>query len=204
MSKPKIETLFLDIGGVLLTNGWGHELRQKTAEKFGFDYQEFTARHAMIFELFETGRMDFDAYLKWTIFQVKRPFSLEEVKTFIFEAVTPFSEMIAFIKEIKESHGLKVGVVSNEGRELALDRIERFVMRSFIDFFIISSFVKTRKPDPAIYHLAIDIAQTKPEHICYIDDRKLLTEVGKECGLGVIHHTSFSTTKEELLSKLWI
>jgi putative hydrolase of the HAD superfamily len=39
MSKPKIETLFLDIGGVLMTNGWGHELRQRTAEKFGFDYQ---------------------------------------------------------------------------------------------------------------------------------------------------------------------
>lgn len=38
-SSP-IKTLFLDIGGVLLTNGWDHNIRTRAAEKFGLDYNE--------------------------------------------------------------------------------------------------------------------------------------------------------------------
>ncbi len=146
--------------------------------------------------------MSFDAYLKWTIFSEARSFSLEEVKKFIFDSVSPFPDMISFVKEIKKSHGLKVGIVSNEGREVALDRIERFEMGSFVDFFIVSSFVGIRKPDQEIYKLAIDVSQSKPERICYIDDRKLLVEAGRSCGLQGIHHTSLESTRGELLPRL--
>jgi putative hydrolase of the HAD superfamily len=33
-----LKILFFDIGGVLLTNGWGHESRKAAAKKFGIDY----------------------------------------------------------------------------------------------------------------------------------------------------------------------
>ena len=33
----KIKVVFMDIGGLLLTNGWGHESRQKAARFFDFD-----------------------------------------------------------------------------------------------------------------------------------------------------------------------
>jgi putative hydrolase of the HAD superfamily len=37
-SSP-ITTLFLDIGGILLTNGWDHNIRTHAADKFGLDYE---------------------------------------------------------------------------------------------------------------------------------------------------------------------
>lgn len=204
MRDFQIKCLFLDIGGVLLTNGWGHALREKTAKTFGFELEEFTQRHEMIFELFETGKLSFDGYLSWTIFYKPRGFSLKEVRDFIFNSAEPFPEMIEYVKELKSDYGLKLGVVSNEGKELAVDRIQRFNMTSYIDFFIVSSFVHFRKPDPAVYTLAIDVAQMAPAEICYIDDRALLIESARDLGLHCIHHTSVESTKKRVDSLLHV
>jgi hypothetical protein len=43
-------TLFLDIGEVLLTNGWGDESRYLAADKFNFDFYDFDPRNAIAFE----------------------------------------------------------------------------------------------------------------------------------------------------------
>ncbi|MCC5832417.1 MAG: HAD family phosphatase [Chlamydiales bacterium] len=193
-----VKALLLDIGGVLMTNGWDRVLRKKTAETFKVDYNEMTARHHLIFDTYETGKLTFDEYLKRIIFFEERSFTLKEVKEFIFNAVQPYEDVIQYIREVKEKHNLKVGVVSNEGRELAIDRIRRFDLPSFIDFFIVSSFVHFRKPDADIYRLAIDVVQVPPSNIVYIDDRALLVEVAKGLGLQGIHHTDLEGTKAAL------
>lgn len=193
-----VEALFLDIGGVLLTNGWDHALRFKTAETFNIDKEEMDSRHRLIFDTYETGKLTFDEYLKRVIFFEKRPFTVQDVKQFIFNAARPHDEMINFIKEIKKRHHLKVGVVSNEGRELAIDRISKFNLASFVDFFIVSSFVHFRKPDADIYKLAIDVVQVPPSRIAYIDDRQLLVEIAKGFGIQGIHHEGVESTEAAL------
>jgi len=194
----EVKALLLDIGGVLMTNGWGHQLRMQTAKVFKVDYSEMNSRHHLVFDTYETGKLTFDEYLKRIIFYEERPYSIQDVKQYIFDEVKPFPEMIQMIKDLKEKHHLKVGVVSNEGRELAVDRIKRFELSSFIDFFIVSSFVHFRKPDLDIYRLALDVAQVPPSEIVYIDDRKLLVEVAKTVGIQGIHHQSFESTRDIL------
>ena len=39
-SASTITTLFLDIGGVLLTNGWDNNIRKNAADKFGLNFEE--------------------------------------------------------------------------------------------------------------------------------------------------------------------
>ena len=51
----KIKVVFMDIGGVLLTNGWGHESRQKAAKEFGCEYEEMNILHNFIYNVFEIG-----------------------------------------------------------------------------------------------------------------------------------------------------
>lgn len=193
-----IQALLLDVGGVLMTNGWDGNLRRKTAELFKIDLEEMDRRHHLVFDTYETGKITLDEYLTRIIFFENRPYTLNDVKQFIFDAVRPYEDMINFVKEIKAQHHLKVGVVSNEGRELAVDRIHRFDLPSFVDFFIISSFVHFRKPDADIYRLAIDVVQVPPSRIAYIDDRALLIEVGKELGLQGIHHKNVDSTAAAL------
>lgn len=198
MKVPSISTLFLDIGGVLLTNGWDTALRKKTTEHFGVDYSEFDHRHQITFYTFEEGKMTLEAYLRQVIFFTPRAYTPADVKKYILEQARPFQETIEFIKRLKAVYGLKVAVVSNEGREIAEDRISRFKLKEFVDFFIVSAFVHFRKPDLDIYHLALDVAQVHPERVAYIEDRPLLCEVAHSLGIHSILHRDLAETRQVL------
>ena len=81
-SEPKI--LFFDIGGVLLTNGWGHDSRKLAAEKFGLNYDELNTLHNYIFNVFEIGNITLDEYLDTVVFKQPRGFTREDFKEIFF------------------------------------------------------------------------------------------------------------------------
>lgn len=193
-----ITTLFLDVGGVLLTNGWDTALRKKAAETFKLDLKEMETRHHLTFDTYEVGKLSLEEYLKRVVFYQSRSFSEQQFKDFMFGETRPFSEMITLVKEFKGLYNLKVAVVSNEGRELTEYRIQTFGLKDFVDYFVASSFVHLRKPDVDIYKLALDMAQVKPEEVAYVDDRAMFVEVANSLGINGIHHTSIETTRSAL------
>lgn len=70
-----VAALFLDIGGVLLTDGWGHESRAQTAMAFDLDTKEMENRHHQAFDTYEAGKLSLADYLNHVVFYQKRPFS---------------------------------------------------------------------------------------------------------------------------------
>lgn len=198
MKQRKISALFLDIGGVLLTNGWDRNMRKKAAEHFHLEYDELDERHHMTFDTYEEGKLSIDEYLNLVIFHKKRSFTSSNFKKFLFSQTEPLPEMIKMFKSISQKKSLKVGAISNEGRELTVYRISSFGLKEFIQFFICSSFVHFRKPDKDIYRLALDVGQVTPEQSLYIDDRKLHAEVARSLGMNTIHHTDIDKTKRIL------
>ena len=193
-----ISCLFLDIGGVLLSNGWGHDFRQKAAEKFHLDEQELEERHGIMFVTYEEGRITLDEYLDRVIFYKKRDFTFNEFRDFMFSLTTPNVEMIAFIKKIKAQYGLKIVAVSNEARELNAYRINTFKLNRFIDFFISSCYVHIRKPDARIFKLALDMAQVPENEVVYIDDVQMFVDVATDFGIKSICHKDYSSTAKAL------
>lgn len=199
-SKPK--ALFLDVGGVLGTNGWGHQSRKKVLDSFGIFAEEgLDERHLAYFELFETGRFTLDEYLQNWIFFRQRLFTSEEFKKKMFAESLPYEEMIALFKKLKQKHQLKIVVISNEGRDLALFRNKKFELDSFVDAFIYSSFLHCRKPNPDIYKYALDISQISPEEAFYIDDRELLIDAASHLGIQGIRHVSYENTVSALAKR---
>jgi putative hydrolase of the HAD superfamily len=197
-SASPITTLFLDIGGVLLTNGWDHHERTLAAEKFNLDYDEMNERHHLTFDTYEEGKLSLDEYLDRVVFYQARVFSKEEFKAFMFAQSQPFPEMIELMGRLKNQYCLQVAAVSNEGRELTVYRVQQFRLDTFIDFFISSCFVHYRKPDADLYHIALDIAQVKPEQVVYIDDRAMFVEVAQGLGIKGILHTGYPATRKAL------
>jgi putative hydrolase of the HAD superfamily len=193
-----IEQHVLDIGGVLLTNGWDRNSRRKAAELFGLDYEEMNERHHLTYDTYESGKISLKEYLDRIVFYEKRNFSHEDFRSFMFEQSKSFPEMIGLVKSLKEKYQLKVGVISNEGREVNEYRISTFKLRDFIDFFISSSFVHFRKPDGDIYRIALDVAQVQPDQAVYVDDRLMFVQVAAGFGLRAIHHHNHDTTVSEL------
>lgn len=196
MESSRITTLFLDIGGVLLTNGWDTALRKKTAAKFGVDYEELDHRHRVTYDTYEQGKMPLETYLQQIIFFEPRDYTAKDVTNFILEQAKPYQDTMDLVRRLKAVYGLRIAVVSNEGREIAEDRIARFRLKEFVDFFIVSAFVHFRKPDLDIYRLALDVAQVRPEEVAYIEDRPLLCEVASTLGIqSVLNRTSSETRK---------
>jgi putative hydrolase of the HAD superfamily len=193
-----ITTLILDIGGVLLTNGWGHVSREAAAEIFKINYTDMQNRHQLVVDTYEEGKITLDEYLNMVVFYKKRPFTKTEFREFILAQSTPNIEMIEFIKQLKKKHHLKIGVLNNEGRELNEFRIKKFQLNHFVDFFVSSCFVHLKKPDVDIFHLILDIAQVPAEQIIYIEDTLLFTDVGKKLGMRIIQHENYFSTSIEL------
>ncbi|MGB3798722.1 MAG: HAD family phosphatase [Lewinella sp.] len=198
MEKATITTLFLDIGGVLLSNGWGHEFRYLAAERFGLDVGEMEERHKVFYVVYEEGRMTLAEYLNHVVFYEARDFTPDDFRMFMCSLTTPNDDMIDLIKGLKQKYGLKIVVVSNEARELNAYRIKTFSLHEFVDFFVSSCFVGVRKPDAAIYRLALDGAQVPTGEIVYIDDLLLFIEVAGELGVRGIRHTDYATTAAAL------
>lgn len=198
MATSPITTLFLDIGGVLLTNGWDTDLRKQTAEHFGLNYEEIYHRHHVTYDTYEEGKMTLEEYLGQIIFYEPRNFTPEDVTRYILEQAKPYQDMIDLVTRLRAVYKLRVAVVSNEGREIAVDRIERFRLKDFVDFFVVSAFVHFRKPDLDIYRLALDVAQVRPEEVAYIEDRPLLCEVASRLGINAVLNRNAAETREKL------
>ncbi len=80
MTTLPITTLFLDIGGVLLTNGWDHAARRTAADQFHLDYAEIEERHHLTFDTYEEGKLSLDAYLAQIVFYEPRDFTVDQFK----------------------------------------------------------------------------------------------------------------------------
>ncbi len=194
----KIRALFLDIGGVLLTNGWDRAARHRAVEKFGLEEDEVNERHHLTFDTYESGKLSLDEYLTRVVFYEKRNFSKDDFRSFMFSQSQELPEMLNFIKELKKKNGLKITAVSNEGRELTDYRISRFKLYEIFDAFIASSYVHFRKPDVDIYKIAFDITQVQPGEVAYLDDRHMFVEVANSLGIHGIHHTDYESSKNKL------
>ena len=188
-TSARVTALFLDVGGVMLTNGWDRKSREAAAKKFELDLDELNDRHRMTFDTYESGKLSLDDYLKRSVFYKDRSFTIEQFRNFMFEQSVAYPEMIDLIKGLKARYGLKIAVVNNEGRELNEHRIQQFQLNSFVDFFISSCFVHFRKPDADIWKVALDIAQVPREEVVYIDDRAMFVQVAEGLGLrGIVHN----------------
>ncbi len=197
-NERRIETLFVDVGGVLLSNGWDHLARRRAAVRYKLDWAEMENRHRLVFEIYERGRLTLDEYLDLVVFDRPRRFSRAGFRRFMFAQSHRLPGMIGFIRRIKRRHRLKVVVVSNEARELNAHRIGAFGLKEFVDAFISSCFVRARKPDQEIFKLALDVAQQDVRRILFIDDTPMFVHAAEKLGIRGVHHTDYASTRKKL------
>ena len=181
-----ITTIFFDIGGVLLTDGWGHDSRRAAAEQFGLDWEEYSDRHEKVGHAIETNRISLEQYLDRAIFYRPREFSREEFRAFIFAQSQPKPESIAIVAQLADSKNHFLATINNEVLELNLYRLEHFGLRRYFPVFFSSCFLGLRKPDEAIYRLALQVTQQAPANCIFIDDREVNLECPRELGLNTI------------------
>ena len=193
-----ITTIFFDIGGVLLSDGWGHVSRRAAAEKFHLDWEEYGDRHERVAHAIETNRISLDAYLKRTIFYQPRSFSIEEFREFIFAQSQPHADTIEIGRQLAASRNFLMATINNEIFELNVYRLKTFGLRNIFSAFFSSCFLGIRKPDEAIYRLALQVTQREAAECLFIDDREVNLECPREMECETILYENAAQLKDEL------
>jgi putative hydrolase of the HAD superfamily len=193
-----ITTLFFDLGGVCLSNGWDHEQRQALASKLGFDYEAFDSRHRQVVDALERGQLTLDDYLEWTLFYEPRPFTIEHMIDEMQRLSTPFAETLQLVRALRGSGRYLLATLNNESRELNEYRIERFGLRDLFSAFFTSCYLGLIKPQPDTYRRALQITQRRPDECLFVDDRPMNVEVARILGMHPVQFTSATQLEADL------
>jgi len=196
----KIICMFLDIGGVLLTDGWSRGASKMAAEMFNLDLEELKKRHTEALNTYEIGKFTLEEFLDRTVFYEKRSFTPAQFRKFMFARSKPYPKMIDLVRRLKARYRLKIVVVSNEGRELNEYRIHKFKLDEFVDFFISSCFVRLRKPDAEIFRVALDTVRVPANQVVYIENTSMFVQIAESLGIRSILHTDYKSTCAKLAS----
>jgi putative hydrolase of the HAD superfamily len=193
-----ITTILFDIGGVLLTDGWGHDSRRAAAAQFKLDWDDLAERHEKVAHLIETNRLTLERYLDRVIFHRPRSFSRDEFRAFVFAQSQPKPESIEIARQLAELKRYFLATLNNEVLELNLYRIQHFDLGKCFSAFFSSCFLGLRKPDEAIYRAVLNILQRAPEQCVFVDDREVNLECPRELGLRTIHFQDAGQLRREL------
>lgn len=195
---PEITSLFWDVGGVILTNGWDHNSRMEATQTFGLDWEGFRERHDLSFPAFDAGQITLNQYLDRTLFYRPRSFTREEFTAFMFAQSKEYPETRAVLNDVAHTEKYYVASINNEPRELNDYRIEAFGLRREFQAFFSSCYLNHRKPEEAIYRIALEVSQRPPEHSVFIDDRSLNLENPRRLGMHVIQHQNAPQLRHDL------
>jgi putative hydrolase of the HAD superfamily len=194
----EITTLFWDIGGVILTNGWDTAARRRAAELFHLDWEEFQDRHELSFPAFDSGNISLDEYLNRTLFYRPRPFTREEFIAFMFAQSKEYPESRGVLDKAARMGKYFIGSINNEPLELNEYRIAAFHLRRDFLVFFSSCYLHTRKPEEMIFRIALEVTQRPAEECVFIDDRQLNLENPRKLGMQTILYKDAEQLRAEL------
>lgn len=197
----KFSTVLWDTGGVLLTNGWDHNERRAVFSQFPIeDRNVFEERHEVENDRWEKGEIDFDEYLRRTLFFRPRPFTPAQFRKAVEDQSLRLDDSaLPILEELHARGGLRMGQLNNESRELNDVRVARFGLTRYWSFFFCSAYVHLRKPEPAFYQLALDVLQVPPAEVLFIDDREKNVEAAAALGIHGIRYTGSAALRATLV-----
>ncbi len=183
-----VQTIFFDVGGVLLTNGWDGSSRRAVVDACGLDWEEFEDRHQLVSTDFEIGKLPLDDYLDRTVFYRDRDFDRAFMWDLMKAQSRPHPAALGLLAELSAAGRWQLATLNNESRELNEHRIDAFGLADHFSAFFSSCYLGVRKPEPEIFATALDITRTRPGAALFVDDRPLNLECAIRTGIRAIHY----------------
>jgi len=193
-----ISTIFFDVGGVLLSDGWNHISRKKAAEQFSLDFDELEARHAPLADALDTGQVSVNEYIDKAVFYQSRPFSKIDFYQFMKDQSQPNNDTLELAASLAAQNKYFMATINNESVELGVYRIEKFKLASTFTVFFTSGFMGLKKPDSPIFERVLKITQKKAPETVFIDDREANLVAPKHLKMNTIHFENVQQLTKDL------
>ena len=193
-----ISHIFFDIGGVLGSNGWDREQRERAVQRFGLNADDFQWRHEEVVGEWEEGRITLDEYLDIAVFYTDRPFQRREFVDFMYSQSVPNDSTIDIARALSADSRFTLMTLNNESEELNVHRIEAFGIAQIFEAFISSCWLGVRKPMRRFYNRALGIAHAEPATSLFIDDRQQNLTPATTLGMSAILYKSVPQLRSDL------
>jgi putative hydrolase of the HAD superfamily len=115
----------------------------------------------------------------------------------LLAGLRPNRQMIDAAARARQA-GVRVGVITNSWGTDPYDPYQNYQLAECYDALVVSGEVGIRKPDPAIYQLAIEKLGVPPSRCVLVDDVATNLTPAAELGMATIHHTDTARTIAEL------
>ncbi len=197
-----IRTVFWDIGGVILTNGWGHSQRARVLGRLGVNLEAYEEMHERANYYWERGLITAQEFFMQTVLRPNAQLGLSFNQLWpqvCAESKVLHPECLDMLAELKQMGRYRVATLNNESRELNDHRLNAFKLRSLFDYFICSGYVHEMKPESGIYRSAIDISGFPAEAALFIDDKRENCAAAAALGMETIHFESPAQLRAALL-----
>ena len=192
-----LRAAFFDLGGVIVRTEY-QAPRERLAERLNTTYEDLsrivfesdTSRKASI------GAITTDDHWAAIARRLGRPAS--EAKTLhaeFFAGDVIDRQLLDFIRSLRPAR--KTGIISNAWPDLRSYLVENKFDDAF-DALVVSAEVGIMKPDPRIYHIALDKLEVKPNEAVFVDDMPANVEAARTLGMQGILFQSQEQTLDKL------
>ncbi len=188
-----IRTIFWDVGGVILTNGWDRHQRTRVLGRLGVDLNAYEEMHARANYYWERGLTTAEDFFLQTVLRPNPRLNLT------FDILWPqvcaeskvlHPECLDFLAQLKQSGQWRLATLNNESRELNEYRLDNFKLRCLFDYFICSGYVHEMKPAMGIFETAVDISGFPARSALFIDDKQENCDAAAKIGMHTIRFES--------------
>jgi putative hydrolase of the HAD superfamily len=188
-----IRTVFWDVGGVILTNGWDRQQRARVLGRLGVDLVAYEEMHERANYYWERGLITAEDFFLQTVLRPNPRLNLT------FDILWPqvcaqsrvlHPECLDLVAALKQSGRWRLATLNNESRELNEYRLDNFKLRSLFDYFICSGYVHEMKPATGIFETAIDVSGFPARTALLIDDKEENCAAARAAGMKAIRFES--------------
>ncbi len=190
---PGVKTLFWDLGGVVLSNGWDHDQRSEVLGPLGVDLSAYEIAHERENFFWERGLISARDFFERTVIGPNPQLGLtyEQLWPLVCgQSSVLHEECFDLLDELAGKGLYRLATLNNESRELNAYRMDVFGLRHYFSYLICSGYVHEMKPAPGIYQAAIDISGLPAESALFIDDKQANCDAAVRLGMQAIRFES--------------
>lgn len=202
----KIKAVIFDMDGVLIdAKEWHYEALNKALGLFGYEISRYD--HLVTYDGLPTAKklemlsMEKGMPLRLHKFinELKQQYTVDRIVT---DCHPVFSHEFA-LSNLKEE-GYRLAVASNSIKNSVEMMMERSNLISYLDFFLSNQDVTKGKPDPEIYHVAIDRLGLQAEECLIIEDNQNGIRAAKAAGghvmqVDTVYDVNYANIKKFIL-----
>jgi HAD superfamily hydrolase (TIGR01509 family) len=191
--KPEITTIIFDFGNVLVVD------TEKAFEEM-FDLPRLPEAHRFRYEMAshetERGEKPTKHLLQVMKEEFGLPMTLEQINTMMIssELIRP---MWNLLQQLRKSY--RIAILTNNQKSWPKDTAKKLKITFDGIKLFNSANIGSRKPEKEPFAYALKKLKVKPEHVLFIDDKKVNVETAADIGIKGIR---FNGNMEELMQKL--